>query len=199
MNGVPQEKYDENYYTHNCEGFTESGMPGTRLQALLSHFFRLNGEEIARKKVFDMGCGRGEVARFLSVKGCQVLSADYSLAACKRFHEVNMAELPFIRHDLSKGMPWIQNDYFDLVVLADVVEHVYKDQLEVIGQDAVRVAKHGGLILIDTPIMNGGESELHVDIKASAQEVHNFFKGTELLGTHWHKKPEHCNIILRKI
>jgi len=193
MRGVPQSKYDDNYYHHNCEGFTEDGSPGRRIKTLIGHAGELKG-----KKIFDIGCGRGEVAKHLGGDNL-VLSADYSFAAAKRFFEVNGPELPFIRHDISMGIPWVASEYFDLIIMADIIEHVYPEQLKVIGWDAVRVAKPGALILIDTPIMDGGESELHVDIKNSAQEVHKYFPLTQLVNTHWHKKPEHCNIILRKL
>ena len=195
MRNVPQSEYNDEYYgADGCEGFTEDGMPGRRLTTLLSHY-----PIQKHSKVLDIACGRGEVAHFYGSQGIQVVSVDYSLAAMKRFHEVNEDREVFIRHDISRGMPWLSAEYFDLVVMADIVEHVYPEQLHVIGLDAVRVCLPGGYILIDTPIMKGGESKLHVDIKESAREVHAFFTGTELVNTHWHKKPEHCNIILRKL
>lgn len=196
MRNVPQSEYTEDYFEHCCEGFTPDGTPGRRIMTLLSHYQELGG-----KNVLDLACGRGEVAKYMrNFPNTFTLSIDYSLAAMKRFHEVNEDKEVFIRHDLSRGMPWLKGEFFDLVVMADIVEHVYPEQLQVIGRDAVRLVKSfGGIILIDTPIMKGGESKLHVDIKESAQEVHAYFPGTELVGTHWHKKPEHCNIILRKI
>jgi 2-polyprenyl-3-methyl-5-hydroxy-6-metoxy-1,4-benzoquinol methylase len=194
MRNVPQSEYTEDYFEHCCEGFTPDGTPGRRIMTLLSH-----ANILKHSKVLDIACGRGEVAHHLGSKGIQVVSVDYSLAAMKRFHEVNADREIFIRQDISKGMPWLSAKYFDLVVMADIVEHVYPEQLQVIGLDAVRVCLPGGTILIDTPIMKGGESKLHVDIKESAQEVHAYFPGTELVNTHWHKKPEHCNIILRKL
>jgi 2-polyprenyl-3-methyl-5-hydroxy-6-metoxy-1,4-benzoquinol methylase len=192
MRTVPQDKYDDDYFTHNCEGYTADGMPGRRLETLLSHI------DIKFGNVLDTGCGRGEIAKCLVGKGFQVISIDYSLAAMRRFHEVNGANCTFIRHDVARGMDWLRENYFDCVILADIVEHLYPEDLLVLGKDTVRVARRGALILIDTPIMKGGESELHVDIKESVQEVHKYFQGTELVNTHWYKKPEHCNIILRK-
>jgi 2-polyprenyl-3-methyl-5-hydroxy-6-metoxy-1,4-benzoquinol methylase len=194
MRNVPQSEYTEDYFEHCCEGFTPDGTPGRRIMTLLSHYPMHHSF-----KVLDMACGRGEVARYLGNRGLEVISVDYSLAAMKRFHEVNEDREVFIRHDLSRGMPWLKDSYFDIIIMADIVEHVYAEQLKVIGLDAVRVCIPGGTILIDTPIMKGGESKLHVDIKESAQEVHAYFPGTELVNTHWHKKPEHCNIILKKL
>lgn len=192
MRSVPQSKYTSDYYEHCCEGFTEDGLPGRRIRTLLSHAGRGVGLH-----VLDIGCGRGEVAKWIGGMN-QVVSLDYSFAASEFFYKNNGDTQPIIIHDASKGFPWIRSEYFDLVVLADVVEHVYPEQLKIIGIEVVRVSAPGALILIDTPIMKGGESELHVDIKESAQEVHSYFPYTRLVNTHWHKKPEHCNIILQK-
>lgn len=186
MRNVPQEKYNDVYY-RDCEGYTESGDPGRRLLTLYSYI-----PEKA-ESIIDIGCGRGETARHF--KDRFVLSIDYSVAAMKRFYEVNGFSRPFLRHDVSLGMPWVADNSFDCAILADIVEHLYPEQLKVLGSDVVRIVKPEGLILIDTPIMKGGESELHVDIKESWEEVHQYFNGTELVGTNWHMKPEHCNII----
>jgi 2-polyprenyl-3-methyl-5-hydroxy-6-metoxy-1,4-benzoquinol methylase len=194
MRSVPQSKYDTLYFTSNCEGYTADGQPGRRLLTLLGHMSMGTGG----RQVLDMGCGRGEVAKYLGERGYSVLSMDYSYAALDRFKQVNDDKYPFVRHDLSQGSPWLRDGCFDYVIMADVIEHLYSEQLTVVAADAVRVCKPDALILIDTPIMRGGESALHVDIKESAQEVHRYFPGTELVGTNWHKKPEHCNIILRR-
>jgi len=190
MNVVPQSKYDDNYY-HDCEGWTEDGMPGKRLKTL----YKFIPEDA--KNIVDIGCGRGETAKYFEDRF--VLSMDYSIASMKRFHEVNEDRKTFIRHDVSKGMSWLESGFFDCAVLADIVEHLYHEQLMVLGLETVRLVKSEGIILIDTPIMKGGESELHVDIKESAQDVHDYFPYTVLVGTNWFMKPEHCNIILKVV
>ena len=83
--------------------------------------------------------------------------------------------------------------------MADIIEHLYSEQLKIAAMDIVRVIKNRGVILIDTPIMEGGESELHVDVKSNAQEVLSYFNGCKLIGTNWYKNPEHCNIILQVV
>ena len=186
--GVPQSKYDDAYYLL-CEGWTEDGSPGRRLRTL----YNFVPEEA--KHIIDIGCGRGETAKYFDDRF--VLSIDYSIAAMRRFHEVNKDRKTFIRHDVSKGMYWIETGYFDCAILADIVEHLYPEQLTTLGFETVRLVKSEGIILIDTPIMKGGESELHVDIKESADEVHKYFPRTKLIGTNWFMKPEHCNIILK--
>lgn len=195
MRTVPQEKYDTAYYKHNCDGFTEDGSLCRRLSTLLGQYPWTGSP----RRVLDVGCGRGEVAKYLTAMGHKVVSMDYSVASMEMFHKLNGATVPFIRHDAGEGLWFIAPHCFDVVILADIVEHLYKEQLCALGIAVSYSCRPQGTILIDTPIMNGGESELHVDIKASAAEVHAFFPDTTLVGTHWHKKPEHCNIILRKV
>jgi len=189
---VPQSEYTQDYFEHCCEGFTADGTPGRRISTLLAHAGDPSG-----KNVIDVGCGRGEVARVWG-KDNFVLSIDYAVAAAKMFMDSHTDNDMFLRADVSNGFAWIISGYFDIAVLADVVEHLHAWQMSNLGYFVQRVIKAGGLILIDTPIMKGGESKLHVDIKESWEEVHDFFPNTELVGTNWYKKPEHCNIILRK-
>lgn len=191
---VPQSRYTREYYLHNCDGYTEDGSLCRRLQTLLSH----RGEGGEGLEVADIGCGRGEAAKYLTENGYHVFSVDYSYAAVPLFEKNCGDGLPFLRHDVSLGMPWLKDGFFDLVILADIIEHLYPEQLRVLAADVLRILKKGGSCLIDTPIMEGGESELHVDIKNSAQAVMSFFPGFKLIATHWYKKPEHCNLILVK-
>ena len=192
--GVSQSKYDRNYYLTNCDGYTQDGSLCGRLQTILSHIPNWSG-----MTVFDIGCGRGEVTKHLISLGANVISTDYSYAAFDLFKDNNTDREVFIRTDVTNGFDWIKDSYFDVIVLADIVEHLYNNQLSILGKEASRMTKSCGIILIDTPIMNGGESELHVDIKESAQEVQKYFPNTKIFNTHWYKKPEHCNIILYKL
>lgn len=198
MRNVPQSKYDISYYNTSCEGYTKDGTPGKRLLTLLSH---MNPDA---KTILDIGCGRGEIAKFFGDSpefinnGGTILSMDYSIAAMNRFHEINCDSQPFIRHDISQGFNWVCSAYFDCIIMADIIEHLYSEQLIVVAQESLRVLKSGGMILIDTPIIKDVKSELHVDVKGSIQEVQSYFKGTIIIKTHWYMEPNHCNIILCK-
>jgi SAM-dependent methyltransferase len=192
MRSVPQEKYTVEYYKTSCDGYNSDGSLCERLAALVKY---IPDGSLA---IADIGCGRGELAKHLSGLGHDVFSVDYSYGAFWMF-ECNCGDkLPFLRHDVSRGIPWIKDDFFDVVILADIIEHLYTEQLAILAKDVIRILRSGGTLLIDTPIMDGNESELHVDIKNSVEEVAWYFPGMKIKNLHWHKEPEHCNIIMVK-
>jgi ubiquinone/menaquinone biosynthesis C-methylase UbiE len=187
---IPQHLYDENYYNNNCDGYTPNGEPGPRLKKLFSY---IKGPST----IIDIGCGRGELSKSLS-NTCQILSVDYSYASCKIFEKIIGDSQPFLRHDVSKGLPWIKDEYFEIAVLSDIMEHLYDEQLSILCPEILRITKKEGLILIDTPILENGNSTLHVNVKKDIKEITEFFPNTIIEDTSWYKKPYHCNIILRK-
>jgi len=190
---VDQSKYTREYYTGDCEGYTVDGMPGERLLSLLKYV----PEEATT--ILDIGCGRGEVAKYFNDK--YVLSIDYSMAAMQIFYENNNFFKTFVRHDIVTGLRWIKKNHFDVVILADVIEHIDHEHLLNIVNDITESLKNGGIILIDTPITSRScRSELHINLYESIDDVCNLFKNTEaeMIATEWYKKPEHCHIILRR-
>lgn len=193
---VDQAIYNEEYYIENCEGYTNDGCAGPRISTLLSHL-----PEHART-IIDIGCGRGEVAKTLI--GKLVISLDYSLASMKYFYKNNGINKPFIRHNLIDGVWWLRTGFFDAIILSDVIEHIDESELLPLIPGLLRILKEDGLILIDTPLIGKEHaSKYHVSLKQSVEEVANIFQTedyqTELVKTHWFRKPEHCNIILRKV
>jgi 2-polyprenyl-3-methyl-5-hydroxy-6-metoxy-1,4-benzoquinol methylase len=192
MKTISQDNYNTFYYINSCDGYNESGKLPDRLVSLLKYLS-------SGLSVLDIGCGRGEIAKALTDRF--VISIDYSLASMALFHknnDINSINRTYIRHDVSNGLAWLSSDFFDTIILADIIEHVYDDTLSILASESVRLLKKGGLILIDTPISTR-ESFLHVNIKKSVQCVVDVFKGTELVISEWYKEPEHCHIILRKI
>jgi 2-polyprenyl-3-methyl-5-hydroxy-6-metoxy-1,4-benzoquinol methylase len=195
MRQVPQAIYTVDYYVHNCDGYTEDGSLCPRLKMLLSN---VDGWDRGHR-VLDIGSGRGEVSKYFSSLGHEVLAVDYSFASMMLFHDVNGDRVPFIRHDVSRGFPWLASYHFDTIVLADVFEHLYEEQQRVLGCEVMRLCSEGGRVLIDTPVMTGdASSEYHVGIRPTVADVVSFFPGARLLKSEWYYEPAHCNIILTK-
>jgi 2-polyprenyl-3-methyl-5-hydroxy-6-metoxy-1,4-benzoquinol methylase len=199
MNSVPQKKYDEKYYKENCDGYTESGCMGPRLQFLFDTIITHVPKETTFN-IMDIGCGRGELTKKFADLGHSVLAVDYSYAVINIF-ETNVGDIvPFLRHDISNGLPWIKDQFFDFVILADILEHIYHENMAKAGREIMRITKDGGFIFIDTPIMysGGGSSELHVNVKKDVEDVNRYFRGTQMLEWKWYRRKEHCNIVLKK-
>lgn len=99
------------------------------------------------KNVLDVGCARGYVGRRLKEKGKFVSGIEMSAPAAKEARKVLDKVYVF---DIEK--PWpreIKGKKFDLVILAEVLEHVF-DPVEVL-KSVSRVLGNGGEIIITTP------------------------------------------------
>ena len=71
-------------------------------------------------KVFDIGCANGELAEFALSIGHQVTAVDIN-------HPLkHLKKIKFIQHDLDKGVPVEVAEKFDLIICADVLEHLRK-------------------------------------------------------------------------
>jgi glycosyltransferase involved in cell wall biosynthesis len=68
------------------------------------------------RRVLDLGCGEGAISRALLARGHDVVSLD---------SHAPQEQLPhFIQTDLTEDLPLAPHDRFDVVVLADVLEHL---------------------------------------------------------------------------
>jgi len=189
--GVSSSLYNENYYVSSCQGYTEDGNPGPRLLKLFSYAKNPS-------TIIDIGCGRGEANKFFGSNSCHVFSVDFSPAVCA-FLKKEEKDYSLLIHDVSSGLPWLKDGYFEIAILADVLEHLYDYQLKVLCSEILRITKNEGLILIDTPIMKNGNSTLHVNVKSDVSEITSLFLGTKIEYISWFMEPYHCNIILRKL
>ena len=96
-------------------------------------------------QVLEIGCGTGHnlamLGRFGRVDACELDPASRAIASKRLGRMVKEAELP----DLSMFPP----DRFDLIVLADVLEHVKEDEAAL---QAIRARlKPGGKLLLTVP------------------------------------------------
>ncbi len=100
------------------------------------------------KKILEIGCGCGNNLNYFGVKynanitGTDI--ADYPIEFCKNNLKGN-----FIQHDIdSQNLPF-EKDIFDLVILADVIEHVKNPERLML--EALRVGKE---IIIKLPLQH---------------------------------------------
>jgi len=159
---LPSTLYTEEYFLTACEGydiFIES--EGQHLSRRLRDAFTV-AEVRAGMRVLDVGCGRGEIIRHCMHLGIEVYGIDYAEAATLMSRDVIGLELETRQTERSeqitragvcrsdaKHLPFPEN-YFDRVLLFDVVEHLYPWELQASMQDTRRVLKPDGHVIIHT-------------------------------------------------
>lgn len=92
-------------------------------------------------RVLDIGCGEGELAHELRRRGHHVTGVDQHLP---RF-ELDR----FVQADLSEGLPSLADGGFEVVLLADVLEHMARP--DALLAQAVGVLAKGGRMVVSLP------------------------------------------------
>lgn len=157
---LPSTLYTEEYFLTACEGydvFIES--EGQHLSRRLHDAFDV-AEVTAGMRVLDVGCGRGEIIRHCMRLGVEAFGIDYAEAAVRMSQDVIEAEWQggdeisrstpagVCRSD-AKRLPYPSN-YFDRVLMFDVVEHLYPWELQEAMLEVRRVMKDDGMFIIHT-------------------------------------------------
>ncbi len=98
------------------------------------------------RRVLDAGCGAGPGLRFFQSRGGRAYGLDRSLYALQRARRA-VPEAGLAQADLAADLPFARGS-FDLVVLADVLEHVAAG--EALLQECRRVLRRGGTLIVRT-------------------------------------------------
>ncbi|WP_294892481.1 MULTISPECIES: class I SAM-dependent methyltransferase [unclassified Sulfuricurvum] len=119
----------------------------SRLQVYLPFIKKIQEIE-SEPKAIDLGCGRGEWLELLSESGCRVQGVDLDagmLESCrKRGFDVAQKDAIAALKELEDNSCWIISGFH-------LVEHLPFDVLQALIQDALRVLKPGGLLIMETP------------------------------------------------
>lgn len=109
--------------------------------ALSSHAQLMNLVGPPPRNVLDVGCGQGELAHTLRMRGHHVVGLD----ARPPLFELD----DFIQKDLSQGLELAADRTFDVVILADVLEHM-PEPVQLLKQAMMHLAP-GGSLLVSLP------------------------------------------------
>jgi SAM-dependent methyltransferase len=151
-------------YDAAAEGYADQLFEELRGKPLDRHLLNRFAEELrGRGVVLEVGCGPGQISRFLHDGGCDVLGTDLSPAMVRvagertpavRFQEADLRRLPF--DDASMAG----------VVAFYAIVHFTPDELPEIFRELRRVLAPGGLVLV---AFHAGDEVIHADELFGAQ------------------------------
>jgi ubiquinone/menaquinone biosynthesis C-methylase UbiE len=153
---LPSSDYTREYYESCCQGHQEfHSSLGQKLPLRLEIPLRIANVRPG-KKVIDIGCGRGETVLHCAQKEAFVWGIDYARDAVKiAADNLNIIASPKIQNRFAIQqanacqLPFMKNSA-DIIFMLDIVEHLYPPELNEALDEAWRILKPGGLLIVHT-------------------------------------------------
>jgi SAM-dependent methyltransferase len=134
---------------------------GRRCAALVAPFCRPGDE------VLEVGCGRGDVLVELAARGCRCTGIEPS----REMIAMNRADNVRLQQGWAESLDFPDRS-FDLVFSQQVVEHLHPEDVPRHLQEAFRVLKPGGRVLLETPNCRTGPQDISRGFTRSAEGLH---------------------------
>jgi SAM-dependent methyltransferase len=107
---------------------------------------------LAGKHILDIGCGRGEIARDLIAQGARITGVDPAKEAIATARRV--APEAALTVASAEALPF-PDDYFDGTVFLNSLHHVAPGAMGAALDEAARVTRPGGLVVVIEPLAAG--------------------------------------------
>lgn len=124
-------------------------------------------------KILDIGCGHGSVSHELVKKGFKVYGMEINRDAIE---SLKAKGFRVIECDITE--PFKLNEKFDLILLLDVLEHVF-DPLSLLGE-AAKVLKDDGEVIVSIPLYFDLIDRLRILFTGSIISYDNLCYGREI-------------------
>jgi len=140
--------YDGDYFRPLLDSYlNKDRFSRYRLEMVFEIYSPEKGE-----RILDLGCGVGTFALELARRGIDVVGLDYSqesIDICQRLaDELNLKASFRLGEATDTGL---ESDSYDLIIAADLTEHLYPEVFRDFLAEAERLLKKGGRLLIWTP------------------------------------------------
>lgn len=155
IKSVDPSVYTHKYYLSDCAGFAEFKKSyGEQLELRfkeLVKYFKITKD----MRVLDIGCGRGEMVLYTAKQGAKATGIDYSKEAIAIANSMRMKKKESLRSRMkfylmdSKHLAFDESS-FDMVIMTDVIEHLYDHELDSVFKEIKRVLKKDGILIIHT-------------------------------------------------
>lgn len=147
---IGKDWYDSTAYFEEAEHVTDHESPFQRYR--VAKVLELHRPEPG-ERVVDLGCGWGTFSFALAELASRVVGVDFSeksIAFCERRLAAEPREnLRFVRADA--GDTGLEGGAWDLVVAADLFEHLYPEDSTRVVDEAFRLLRPGGRFSVWTP------------------------------------------------
>lgn len=136
MNNLKQ--YYNDYFDKNFAKFS-----GFRTDDKIKKIIKLAGQN---KRILDIGCSTGYLAYFLKDQNNEVSGIDFLNGAIEIARQNNI--VAYVCDIENEQLPF-KDDYFDLVVFSEVIEHLIDPNIVL--EKIHQILKKNGLLIISTP------------------------------------------------
>lgn len=148
---IGKEYYDQSGYFDEGTGHLtniRSAFQRYRVSKVLE-IYRPGDED----RVLDLGCGWGTFEFVLAPRVKEIVGLDFSersIEICRgRLEREHYRNIRFVHADARKT--GLDESSFDVVIAADLLEHLYPDDTDLVLAEAHRLLKRGGRLVVWTP------------------------------------------------
>ena len=153
---IPSSEYTRDYYLSSCQGHEEFlSTKGKIIPLRLSIPLEL-ADLSSGMQVIDIGCGRGEIIIHSAVKGALAWGLDYAYPALELAKEAlieytdSVTRKKIAIQQAEAGKLPFKDNTADVIFMLDIVEHLLPDELNTALNEAWRVLKPSGKVIIHT-------------------------------------------------